>query len=259
MKRAVKNIYMGLLLVFLYAPILVMIVLSFNSGKSRGNITGFSFRWYIELFQNEQILQALYNTIVIAVLAALLATAIGTLASVGIYALKRKPQALVLNITYLPIVNPEIVTGISLMILYLFMQLELGFFTMLLSHIAFNIPYVIFSVLPRLRQMDSNLYEAALDLGASPLYALRKVILPEIMPGVVTGALMAFTMSIDDFIISYFTSSGVQNLSIYVYSSAKRGIEPTVYALSTLMFVTVLTLLLILNRRSARERSAAKV
>ena len=141
----------------------------------------------------------------------------------------------------------------------MFMQLELGFFTMLLSHIAFNIPYVIFSVLPRLRQMDSNLYEAALDLGASPLYALRKVILPEIMPGVVTGALMAFTMSIDDFIISYFTSSGVQNLSIYVYSSAKRGIEPTVYALSTLMFVTVLTLLLILNRRSARERSAAKV
>lgn len=130
---------------------------------------------------------------------------------------------------------------------------------MLLSHIAFNIPYVIFSVLPRLRQMDGNLYEAALDLGASPLYALRKVILPEIMPGVITGALMAFTMSIDDFIISYFTSSGVQNLSIYVYSSAKRGIEPTVYALSTLMFVTVLTLLLILNRRSAHERSAAKV
>ena len=158
MKKAVKHIYMGLLLVFLYAPILVMIVLSFNSGKSRGNISGFSFRWYIELFQNEQILQALYNTVIIAVLAALLATVIGTLASVGIYALKRKPQSLVLNITYLPIVNPDIVTGISLMILYLFMQLELGFFTMLLSHIAFNIPYVIFSVLPRLRQMDGNLW-----------------------------------------------------------------------------------------------------
>jgi len=257
-KKAFKGIYMGLLLVFLYAPILVMILLSFNSGKSRGNFTGFSLRWYIELFQNEQILQALYNTVIIAILSALIATVIGTLAAVGIHAIKRKPQEMILNVTYLPIVNPDIVTGISLMILYLFLELDLGFFTMLLSHIAFNIPYVIFSVLPRLRQMDNNLYEAALDLGASPMYALRRVIFPEIMPGVVTGALMAFTMSIDDFIISYFTSSGVQNLSIYVYSSAKRGIEPTVYALSALMFVVVLLLLIILNRRSAKEQSAVK-
>ena len=260
LKKWIKNTYMGLLLFFLYAPILVMVVLSFNSGKSRGNITGFSLRWYVELFQNEQILEALYNTVVIAVLASTLATIIGTLAAVGIFSLRRHTQEITLNITYLPIVNPDIVTGISLMILYLFMNLNLGFFTMLLSHMAFNIPYVIFSVLPRLKQMDKNLYEAALDLGASPLYALRKVILPEIMPGVITGALMAFTMSIDDFIISYFTSSGVQNLSIYVYSSAKRGIEPTVYALSTLMFITVLSLLVILNRRSSREeRQTAKV
>jgi len=258
MKKFFKGLYMGILLFFLYAPILTMVVLSFNAGKSRGNFTGFSLRWYAELFQNQQIMGALKNTVLIAVLATVIATVIGTIATVGIFAMKRRSQDFVLNVTYLPIVNPDIVTGISLMILYLFLKLDMGFLTMLLSHLAFDIPYVIFAVLPRLQQMDHHMYEAALDLGASPIVALWRVILPEIAPGVITGAIMAFTMSIDDFVISYFTSSGVQNLSIYVFTSAKRGLEPTVYALSTLLFVVVLSLLLVINRRTRRDEKSNK-
>jgi spermidine/putrescine transport system permease protein len=252
-----KNSYLGIMLAFLYAPILMMIVFSFSNSKSRAVWGGFTFKWYVHLFSNPEILSALYTTLIVAVLASLISTVIGTLAAIGLYGMKRGMRTLVINITYLPVINPDIVTGISLMILFIFMRLQLGFITMLIAHIVFNIPYVIFSVMPKLTQMDHHIYEAALDLGATPGYALRKVILPQIMPGVVTGLILAFTLSIDDFVISYFTSAGVQNLSIYIYSAARRGINPSLYALSTLMFLTVLVLLIIVNRRT--ERATAKV
>mgnify|MGYP003283946138 CR=1 FL=1 len=253
--KGLHRVYVGLVLLFLYAPILVMVAFSFSSGKSRANWGGFTLDWYKELFSSGPIMEALGNTVAIAVIAALVSTFVGTVAAIGIHGLGNRSRNVILDITYIPMLNPDIVTGISLMILFIFMRMELGFFTMLLAHISFDIPYVIFSVMPRLEQMDNNLYEAALDLGATPIQAVKKVILPEIMPGVMTGLIMAFTLSIDDFVISFFTTSGVQNLSIYIYSSARKGIEPTVYALMALMFVVVLALLLIANRRSFRDQS----
>lgn len=254
----VSRFYMGAVLVFLYAPILVMMVLSFNEGKSRGNFTGFSLKWYAELFQNAEIMQALSNTLIIAVVSSLVATAVGTFAAVGIAQMGKRNQSLVMNVSYLPVINPDIVTGVSLMLLFIFLKMNLGFGTMLISHIVFNIPYVILSVMPRLKQLDRHIFEAAMDLGLPPLKAFLKVVLPDIMPGVVSGLVMAFTLSIDDFVISFFTSSGVQNLSIYIYSSARRGIEPTVYAIMTLMFVTVLVMLLVINRKSFTRSGAKK-
>jgi spermidine/putrescine transport system permease protein len=250
------NTYLGLVLFFLYAPILMMMVFSFSNSKSRSVWGGFTLKWYVHLFNDPEILSALYTTVIVAVLASTIATVIGTLAAIGLYGMKHGTRTFVMNITYLPVINPDIVTGISLMILFIFMRLQLGFMTMLIAHVVFNIPYVIFSVMPKLSQMDRNIYEAALDLGSTPGYALRKVILPQIMLGVVTGLILSFTLSIDDFVISFFTSAGVQNLSIYIYSAARRGINPAMYALSTLMFLTVLALLIIVNRRS--ERAAAK-
>lgn len=246
-----KNGYLGAVLAFLYAPILVLMVFSFSNSKSRAVWGGFTLKWYAHLFQDPEILSALYTTLIVAVMASVIATVIGTLAAIGLYGMKHGMRTVITNITYLPVINPDIVTGISLMILFIFMQLQLGFVTMLMAHVAFNIPYVIFSVMPKLTQLDRHVYEAALDLGATPGYALRKVILPEIMPGVVTGLILAFTLSIDDFVVSFFTSAGVQNLSIYIYSAARRGINPSMYALMTLMFLTVLALLIIVNRRSA--------
>ena len=253
----ISRLYMVAVLVFLYAPILVMMVLSFNEGKSRGNFTGFSLKWYGELFQNAEIMQALSNTLIIAVISSLVATVVGTFAAYGISQMNRRSQGLVMNISYLPVINPDIVTGVSLMLLFIFMRMNLGFATMLISHIVFNIPYVILSVMPRIKQMDRHLLEAAMDLGLPPLRAFLKVVPPDIMPGVISGMIMAFTLSIDDFVISFFTTSGVQNLSIYIYSSARRGIEPTVYAIMTLMFVTVVSLLLLINRKSL-GRTVAK-
>jgi len=251
---------MVLVFAFLYAPIVVLIVFSFNNSKSRGNWSGFTFKWYRQLFQDQQIMSALYNTIIIAVVSALVATVIGTAAAIGIHNMKGFKKTVVMNITYLPVMNPDIVTGISLMILFIFLKLELGFITLLLSHITFNIPYVILSVLPKLKQLNKHMYEAALDLGSTPFYAYRKVILPQIMPGVITGLLLAFTLSLDDFIISFFTTgSGVSNLSIVVYSMARRGISPKINALSTLMFVSVLLLLLIVNTRTSKDSNGNNV
>jgi len=182
------------------------------------------------------------------------ATVLGTLAAIGIHAMKKRPAGLIMNISYLPMTTPDIVTGVSLMLMFVFIRMPLGFSTMLMAHIAFDTPYVLFSVMPKLKQMDVNLYEAALDLGCTPFRAIYKVILPQIMPGVVTGALLSFTMSLDDFVISYFTSSATEkNLSMVVYSAARRGIEPSIYALSTIMFLVVLVLLLIINKRSSLE------
>lgn len=254
MMKFIKRFYLSIILFFLYVPIIVLIVQSFNAGKSRAQWEGFSFRWYQELFNDAAIMQALYVTVTIAVLAAIISTVLGTLAAIGIHAMKKRPQGLMMTLTNIPMTMPDIVTGISLMLLFIFTKVERGYWTMLLAHVTFDVPYVILSVLPKLKQMNKHSYEAALDLGATPTYALFHVILPEIMPGVITGAMLAFTLSLDDFTVSYFTTSPlVQNLSTLIYSQAKLGIKPTMNALSALMFVSLLALLLIVNRRSSKD------
>ena len=252
--KLLKRLYLSLILFFLYIPIIVLIVQSFNAGKSRAKWEGFSFRWYEELFHDPNIINALVITLSIALLAALFSTIIGTFAAIGIHAMKRRPQNLMLTLNNIPMTMPDIVTGISLMLLFIFTQVERGFVTMLLAHITFDVPYVILSVMPKLKQMNKHSYEAALDLGATPMYALFHVILPEVMPGVITGAMLAFTLSLDDFTISYFTTNPlVQNLSTLIYSQARKGIKPTMNALSALMFVALLVLLLVVNRRTKEE------
>lgn len=246
------NIYLVLVFIFLYAPIFALALFSFNDSKSMARWNGFTLKWYQQLFKNDRIISALITTVVVAILAATIATVIGTISAIGIDRIKGGKKALLLNLNYLPVLNPDIVTAIGLMILFIFFNVKLGFLTMLLAHITFNIPYVVLSVLPKLKQMPANIEDAAMDLGAKPLYTLRKVILPQIKPGIVSGFLIAFTMSIDDFIISFFnTGNGVTNLSIEVYSMAKRGIKPEINALSTLMFITVLLLLLLSNKKQS--------
>jgi spermidine/putrescine transport system permease protein len=216
---------------------------------------GFTFKWYKELISDDRILTALYYTLSVAIISATISTVVGTLSSIGIFKMRGISKKVILNINYLPVLNPDIVTGIALMSLFAFFSFKFGFTTMLLAHITFNLPYVILSVLPKLKQLPSNIEDAAMDLGATPSYTLRKVILPQIMPGIISGFLIAFTMSIDDFVISFFTTgSGVTNLSIEVYSMAKRGIKPEINALSTLMFIVVLTLLLIVNKKESLIR-----
>lgn len=249
-----KKIYTFLVFIFLYAPIIFLMIFSFNDSKSRSKWTGFTFNWYRELFRDGEILRSLYYTLLIALLTTVIATVIGTLAAIGIHYMKGKRKKIILNMNYLPIINPDIVTAVSLMALFRFLRIRFGFITMLLSHITFSIPYVILSVLPKLRQMDKNLSEAAMDLGATPFYALRKVIIPEIKPGIFSGALMVFTLSIDDFVISFFnTGQGVSNLSITIYSMARRGINPVINALSTLMFIGLLVILIIINMKTDKE------
>lgn len=254
-EKWIKRFYAFLLYLFLYAPIIVLIVFSFNNSKSRGKWDGFTLKWYAELFKDSQIMEALYYTVLVALLSSAIATVIGTLAAIGIHNSGHLKRKILLNINYIPVLNPDIVTGVALMSLFVFVGKQLGLVTMLLAHITFNIPYVILSVLPKLKQLNKHIEEAAMDLGATPFYAFRKVVLPEIMPGIISGALIAFTMSIDDFVISFFTTgSGVQNLSIRVFSMARRGINPKINALSTLMFLSVLLLLLLINRRSSLEK-----
>ena len=255
--RFLKKFYTFIIFFFLYAPIVVLMIFSFNNSKSRAKWCGFTFKWYAELFRDDEILSSLYYTVIIAVISSLVATVIGTIAAIGIHNMSKVKKTVVMNLTYLPVINPDIVTGISLMILFIFIKLDLGFITLLFAHITFNIPYVILSVMPKLKQLNKHIYEAALDLGATPLRAFWKVILPEIMPGVVTGALLAFTLSLDDFVISFFTTgSGVSNLSITIYSMARRGINPKINALSTIMFITVLLLLIVVNKRTSRKENA---
>ena len=253
MMKFLKRFYLSLILLFLYVPIVILIIQSFNAGKSRAKWEGFSLRWYQELFNDAAIMHALYVTVIVAVLAAIFATILGTRAAIGSHAMKKRPQALMMTLTNIPMTMPDIVTGISLMLLFIFTKVERGYVTMLLAHITFDTPYVILSVLPKLKQMNKHSYEAALDLGATPTYALFHVILPEIMQGVITGAMLAFTLSLDDFTISYFTTSPlVQNLSTLIYSQARKGIKPTMNALSALMFVSLLVLLLVVNKRSGK-------
>lgn len=249
-KKVTSNVYLSFIFIFLYAPIFAMMLFSFNNSKSMAKWQGFTFKWYEELMHNESILSALRTTVLVAVVAACIATVIGTLSAIGIHKMKGAKKSVLLNINYLPVLNPDIVTAIGLMSLFIFLNLNLGLGTMILAHITFDIPYVILSVLPRLKQLPQNIEEAAMDLGAKPMYALRKVILPQIKPGIISGFLIAFTMSIDDFVISFFnTGNGVSNLSIEVYSMARRGIKPEINALSTLMFIVVLGLLFLANKK----------
>lgn len=259
MKRIAEKCIIALIFVFLYAPILVLMVFSFNDSKSRTLWQGFTFRWYGELFSDKLIMHSLYTTLTVALLAAAIATVIGTFAAIGIYNFKKAPKAIALGVNNIPVMNPDIITGISLMLLFLFMGMNLGFYTLLLAHITFNIPYVILSILPKLRQMNRHLFEAALDLGASPAYAFRRVVIPEILPGVITGFIMAFTLSIDDFVVSYFTSgTSAQTLAITIYSMTKKRVSPEINALSTIMFVAVLILLVVINLRQKRELAKNK-
>ena len=262
-KSALQKIYLGFILLLLYAPILTLIALSFNSSKTRSKWGGFSGKWYVALFQNEDIMNALYTTLIIALLSALVATLIGTAAAIGIQALNAKFRTMMMGITNIPMLNADIVTGISLMLLFIacrmfFPQFSLGFTTVLLAHITFNIPYVILSVTPKLKQTNKYTYEAALDLGASPIYAFFKVVLPDIFPGISSGFLLAFTMSLDDFVITHFTTgAGVHTLSTKIYSEVRKGIKPEMYALSTLLFVSVLFLLILVN--TAPQENTKKV
>lgn len=248
MKSVLKKIYIALIILFLYAPIGILIVLSFNKSKTRAKWGGFTFKWYIALFQNEEILRALFNTMLIAFVSSLVATVIGTVACVAMMSMKRRTKSILMGITNIPMLNADIVTGISLMLLYISLGIRFGMGTILLSHITFNIPYVILSVMPRVRQLNLSTYEAALDLGASHLTAFFKVVLPDLLPGILSGFLMAFTMSLDDFIITHFTKGvGVDTLSTKIYTEIKKGIKPEMYALSALIFITVLTLLVLIN------------
>ncbi|MEG2138364.1 MAG: ABC transporter permease [Oscillospiraceae bacterium] len=269
-KNGVLNRFFMLLVgLFLYAPIFVLIVFSFNATKSRTVWAGFTLDWYGKLFQNTRIMDALTTTLLVSVLAAIIATLLGTMAAIGFFSMKRRPRTLCMTVNNIPMTNADIITGVSLMLLFVFLGKLLGFNqgfgTLLMAHITFDIPYVILSVLPKLRQLDPNIYEAAEDLGASGFYAFRKVILPEIAPGVINGMMIAFTMSIDDFVISYFTAgSQVSTLAMEVYSMARRKVSPEINALSTLMFLTVLTLLVIVNVRQMKQdktlrRSRAKL
>jgi len=249
------KIYLGLMFLFLYAPIFVLVLYSFNASEAMGRWTGFTLKWYRELFRSDVIKNAFYYTILCAIISTIVSTVFGTVAAIGIYYHKKRVQDYVLNVNYLPVINPDIVTAVSLMLLYISVGIQRGFTTMVLAHIMFSTPYVILSVLPRLQAMDPHLIDAAQDLGATQLQAVRKVIIPEIMPGIIAGMLIAFTMSIDDFVISYFnTSGGVTNLSIEIFNMAKRRIRPTVNALATLMVAVIVMFVFIINRIGSKKK-----
>ena len=271
------RIFMGLVFLFLYAPIFVLIVFSFNDSKSRTVWNGFTLNWYVELFQDSQIMNSLYTTLLVALLSAVIATVAGTFASIGFYNMKRRWREPLMTVNNIPMMNADIVTGVSLCLFFVAAfagwngfvtwmentyrltapRLALGFGTLLIAHISFNIPYVILSVMPKLRQMDKNLIDAAQDLGCTWMQAFWKVVVPEIKPGIINGMLIAFTMSVDDFVISYFTAGAkTSTLAMTIYGMAKRRISPKMNAVSTLLFVTVLTLLIIVNVRQAHQEKA---
>ncbi|MBQ6811842.1 MAG: ABC transporter permease [Agathobacter sp.] len=256
-KKTLSNVYMTIIFLFLYLPILVLVVLSFNDSRTRVEWGGFTLKWYVECFQSETIMSAFATTLQITLISAIVSTIIGTLAAIGISAMKQKSRALYLGATNIPLLNADIVTGISMMLLFV-KFVDLGFVTVLVAHITFSIPYVILNVLPKLKQANRSTYEAALDLGASPLYAFYKVTWPEIRSGVFSGFLMAVTMSLDDFSITYFTKgAGVNTLSTMLYTELRKGIKPELYALSTILFFTVLILLLLVNYLPNRKSAKA--
>ena len=277
-RRVGSRAFMGLIFLFLYAPIFLLVSFSFNAGGSNVVWEGCSLRWYRELFQDRQMMNAVYTTLTVSFLATVISTVAGTFASVGLYGMKKRWREPILSVNNIPIMNADIVTGVALCIFFVaaiagwndfvtFLEvnfrrtlprLEMGFVTLLLAHISFDIPYVILSILPKLRQMDNSLVDAAQDLGCTWMGAFRKVVVPEIKPGIVSGALIAFTMSIDDFVISYFTAGNTSTLSIEIYSMVRRRVSPELNAVSTLLFGTVLVLLLIINVREARQEKRLK-
>ena len=266
--KFVSSLYITLLFVFLFAPIAVLIVFSFNSSKSTVNMSSFSLRWYKNLFEDGATLTALRNSVVLAVVSSVISTVMGTAAAYGICKMRKKLlKSAVMTVTNIPMMNPDIITGISLMLMFVFVGTllkfseSLSFWTMLIAHITFCLPYVILSVMPKFNQMDKSMPEAALDLGCTPIQSFFKVELPEIMPGVMTGGLMAFTMSLDDFVISYFTKgSSFQTLPLLIYGMTKKTVTPKIYALATIIFVVILVLLISTNIISSRdERKQAKI
>lgn len=253
-RKYLQKIYLALIFILLYAPIVTLIVLSFNQSKTRAKWGGFTLKWYKELLKNEQIMSAFYTTLIIAFVSAAIATVIGTAAAIAIQGMKQKWKTMYMGLTNIPMMNAEIVMGVSLMLLFIAFHMTLGFGTILIAHITFNIPYVILSVLPKLKQTNRYRYEAALDLGASPVKAFFKVVFPDIVPGVLSGFMLAFTMSLDDFVITHFTKGpGIDTLSTKIYTEVRKGIKPEIYALSTIMFVTVLVLLLLINYSPKEE------
>ena len=267
MKKALSRIYTIFIFILLYAPIATLIVLSFNNSKTRAKWGGWTFKWYISMFSNRSIMDALGNTLLIALLSAVISTFLGLTAAMSLNAMKARSRTVVMSIINIPMLNAEIVTGISLMLIFIaagqFMTrfgytTEFGFWTVLAGHITFNLPYTLMSILPKFRQLNMSTYEAALDLGASKTYAFMKVILPDIMPGVLSGFLLAFTLSLDDFVITHFVKGpGFETLSTKIYTEVRKGIKPEMYALSTLLFLSVMILLLAVNVRPAKGRITA--
>lgn len=264
--KTLSRLYTILILAFMYAPILVLIVFSFNSSNSTSVFEGFSLKWYEELFKDAETLKSLYNTLVLAISSAIISTVLGTAAAVGISYMKKGPiRSIIMTLTNIPMMNADIVTGVSLMLLFVFggsllgISGVLGFGTLLIAHVTFNLPYVILSVLPKLKQLDPHLSEAAQDLGCTPLKSFFKVVVPSILPGIISGMMMAFTLSIDDFVISYFASGPeFQTLPLRIYSMTKRRVTPDMYALSTLMFVAILILLILINTVKDDKKTVKK-
>lgn len=255
----IKRSYVSLILLIMYAPVAVLMVFSFNDSKLP-IWKGFTTNWYSKVFSDTGIKQALLYTVIVAVVSSLMATAIGTFAAMGIHRMTGWQKRLAINVTYIPMLSPDIVIGISLMMLFNVLHIPFGLPSLIISHITFSIPYVIFAVMPKLKQMNYNLYEAALDLGASPWYAFKKVIFPEIMPGVLSGTFIAFTLSIDDFVVSFFNKgAGADTLPIKIYSMARKGVNPTINAISTVVFATIIIVLVISNLNANQKVKEAKM
>ena len=265
--KVLSKIFTALVFLFLYAPLIIMVIFSFNSGKSTSVFMGFSTKWYQSMFSSSQTVTALQNTLILALCSAAIATVLGTLAAVGIYNMRSKAlKSATMTVTNIPMMNPDIVTGVSLMLLFVFIGRMIGareslsFFTILIAHITFNLPYVILNVLPKLRQTSGSLTEAALDLGCTPVKAFFKVVLPNISSGIFSGFLMSFTLSLDDFVISYYTTGAdFQTLPLMIYSMTKKKVKPDMYAISSLIFFSVLILLIAINLfQMHSEKSKAK-
>ena len=261
----VTKIYFGLIFLFLYIPIGIMIFMSFNSGKNTTVWKGFSFKWYGELFKNKELMNALGNTLIIAVLASIFATILGTAAAIGIHNFKGKSRAVIQNVSNLPIISPDIVMGVSLMLLFSFVgvlfNFQMGFVTVLISHICFCVPFVVLNVMPRLRRMDQSVYDAALDLGCNQWQAFYKVVLHELMPGIFSGMLMSFTYSMDDVVITHFTRGArFNNLSTKIFEMLRKEVRPTVNALSALLFLAIIIILVLINvyERRAEKRNSGR-
>ena len=255
-KSFLEKFYVGLIFFLLYAPIAVLIVCSFNASKARTVWGGFTLDWYIQLFQNEEVIHAVQTSLLLTTSAALIATILGMLACIGMTVMSKRAQSAITTITNIPMLNADIVTGIAIMLLFV-RFMSLGYASMLIGHVTLGIPYVILNVTPRLRSTSKTTYEAALDLGAGPVYAFVKVVLPELVPGIFSGFLMAFTISLDDFIITYFTKgAGINTISTMLYQEVRRGINPEMYAMSTLLFLAILLLLFAVNRISAKQEEA---